>query len=30
MLGEHTEDVLGELLEMDAGAVQALRDQGVI
>ncbi len=28
--GEHTERVLGELLGMDAGAIQKLRDKGVI
>jgi crotonobetainyl-CoA:carnitine CoA-transferase CaiB-like acyl-CoA transferase len=30
MLGEHTEDVLRELLGMSAAAVAALRDDGVI
>jgi CoA:oxalate CoA-transferase len=30
MLGEHTTEVLRELLGMDADAVTALREQGVI
>ncbi|MEK9753670.1 MAG: CaiB/BaiF CoA-transferase family protein [Rhodospirillaceae bacterium] len=30
MLGQHTEEVLGELLDMDSAAVGTLRDQGVI
>ncbi|MCY1417836.1 formyl-coenzyme A transferase [compost metagenome] len=28
--GEHTDNVLGELLGMDAAQIQALRDKGVI
>jgi len=30
MLGQHTDEVLGELLELDAAGVQALRDDGVV
>jgi crotonobetainyl-CoA:carnitine CoA-transferase CaiB-like acyl-CoA transferase len=30
MLGQHTDEVLGELLELDDAGVQALRDDGVI
>jgi crotonobetainyl-CoA:carnitine CoA-transferase CaiB-like acyl-CoA transferase len=29
-LGQHTDEVLREVLGMDAGAVQALHDQGVV
>ena len=30
MLGQHTDEVLGELLGMDEGGIAALRDRGVI
>ena len=29
-LGEHTEDVLGELLGMDSAGVRALKDEGIV